>query len=244
MEIQRGLFFFILVILLSYVITSPSLFSFSINDDNETFGYLPNEFSKLLTEFTNTTKYSQIEKIEEILGYLPNEEQLQFYNSIDTQKIFNLPVYETNLVQILQKEIIALQMYIRNKAKQLVEGFSCFTYMIAHYGSETISSSINDKIEEIINAQQSLTECEMRYIENVFNLLIIRRGYLLEKNSSDFYTERANFIKENRNYSASYTSYAYTTKEANDIVNFFKDWSICSMGFNNYLKIRLMELEI
>ena len=244
MEIQRGLFFFILVILLSYVITSPSLFSFSINDDNETFGYLPNEFSKLLTEFTNTTKYSQIEKIEEILGYLPNEEQLQFYNSIDTQKIFNLPVYETNLVQILQKEIIALQMYIRNKAKQLVEGFSCFTYMIAHYGSDTISSSINDKIEEIINAQQSLTECEMRYIENVFNLLIIRRGYLLEKNSSDFYTERANFIKENRNYSASYTSYAYTTKEANDIVNFFKDWSICSMGFNNYLKIRLMELEI
>ena len=64
MEIQRGLFFFILVILLSYGITSPSLFSFSINDDNETFGYLPNEFSKLLTEFTNTTKYSQIEKIE------------------------------------------------------------------------------------------------------------------------------------------------------------------------------------
>ena len=245
MKIQRELFFFIFIILFSYVMTtSNSLFSFSINEDNETFAYLPNEFSKLLTEFTNTTKYSQIEKIEEILGYLPNEEQLQFYNSIDTQKIFNLSTYETNLELILQKEILALQKYITNKAKQLVEGFSCFSRMMTLYDDGKMKSSINDNIDQIIKAQQSLTECEMNYIENVFNLLIKRRGYLLEKNSSDFYTERANFIKENRNITVSYTSYAYTTEEANEIVNYFKDWSLCSMGFNNYLKIRLMELEI
>ena len=120
MEIQRELFFFIFIILFSYVMTtSNSLFSFSINEDNETFAYLPNEFSKLLTEFTNTTKYSQIEKIEEILGYLPNEEQLQFYHSIDTQKVFGLSTYETNLELILQKEILALQKYITNKSQSL-----------------------------------------------------------------------------------------------------------------------------
>ena len=229
--------------------------------NNEKYYGLPNEvpalssiFEKLKTE--NSSKYEIIQSLSNIIGLFPLSEQYALYQSvmvyINGNDLFDLNTYNTYMINqgYFNKQIDSLNEYLTEEENRKILSLGAIKKVMAQFGynsfeDENITMKIEENINEILNAQKRLDECENSFLNVLFPIFLQRRYFLFDIKMSNYNINDGNekFVRdENKNYTIK--GFYYNQTQSNDIINSFKDFAICHHYYNNILNYNAILTQI
>ena len=229
--------------------------------NNEKYYGLPNEvpalssiFEKLKTK--NSSKYEIIQSLSNIIGLFPLSEQYALYLSVNISgnNLFELDKYNEYMInqKYFDKQIDSLNEYLTEEENRKILSLGAIKKVMAQFGynsfeDENITMKIEENINEILNAQKRLDECENSFLNVLFPIFLQRRYFLFDINMSNYNINdndgNKKFVRdENKNYTIK--GFYYNQTQSNDIINSFKDFAICHHYYNNILNYNAILTQI
>ena len=198
---------------------------------NEQYYGLPNEIPALSSIFEkikiiNPSKYNSLIK-----------------NIKDNKLIFNKNEYKKFMEEqkFFNKQTESLNNYKKEEENRKILSLGAIKKVMAKFGfnsldDKNITIKIENNINEILNAQILLDNCENEFLNNIFDIFFKRRDFLFDINMNNYNINDGNetFIRdENKNYTIKGFNYAKT--QAEKIIEYFKNFSFCHHLYNNIL---------
>ena len=234
----------------------------SVNTKNsEIFSYLPNEFPKLSAMYTiySPSQQKALQSLEKIIGYLPLADQRLLFNSLNSFSssgpVFDYSKYSsTSTNQIFQNERDALVEYINQNAKRLPKGLSCLIKVVNTFSHDSFEDkellkSIYTNIDNVIKAQENSATCQINFMNELFNVGLQRRQYLMEKvyyENNDGLNPNSVLLTDEKGdyYNVKYPSNGLTPAETPTIISAFKEFASCQQYYNHEITRNIIESEI
>ena len=234
----------------------------SVNTKNsEIFSYLPNEFPKLSAMYTiySPSQQKALQSLEKIIGYLPLADQRLLFNSLNSFSssgpVFDYSKYSsTSTNQIFQNERDALVEYINQNAKRLPKGLSCLIKVVNTFSHDSFEDkellkSIYTNIDNVIKAQNNIATCQINFMNELFNVGLQRRQYLMEKvyyGNNDGLTKNSELLTDEKGdyYNVKYPLNLVPPAETPTIISEFKKFASCQQYNNHEITRNIIESEI
>ena len=232
----------------------------SVNTKNsEIFSYLPNEFPKLSAMYTiySPSQQKALQSLEKIIGYLPLADQRLLFNSLNSfdssNPVFDYSKYSsTSTNQIFQNERDALVEYINQNAKRLPKGLSCLIKVVNTFSHDSFEDkellkSIYTNIDNVIKAQNNIATCQINFMNELFNVGLQRRQYLMETvyyGNNDGLTKNSELLTDEKGdyYNVKYPLNGLTPTST--IISKFKEFASCQQYYNHEITRNIIESEI
>ena len=219
---------------------------------NEQYYGLPNEIPALSSIFEkikiiNPSKYEAIQSLSNIIGLFPLSEQYALYKSliknINDNKLFNENEYKKFMEEqkFFNKQTESLNNYTTEEENRKILSLGAIKKVMAKFGfnsldDKNITIKIENNINEILNAQILLDNCENDFLNNIFDIFFKRRDFLFDIDMTNYNINDGNekFIRdENKNYTIK--GFNYEKPQAENIIEYFKNFSFCHHLYNNIL---------
>ena len=232
----------------------------SVNTKNsEIFSYLPNEFPKLSAMYTiySPSQQKALQSLEKIIGCLPLADQRLLFNSLNSfdssNPVFDYSKYSsTSTNQIFQNERDALVEYINQNAKRLPKGLSCLIKVVNTFSHDSFEDkellkSIYTNIDNVIKAQNNIATCQINFMNELFNVGLQRRQYLMETvyyGNNDGLTTNSELLTDEKGdyYNVKYPLNGLTPTST--IISKFKEFASCQQYYNHEITRNIIESEI
>ena len=234
----------------------------SVNTKNsEIFSYLPNEFPKLSAMYTiySPSQQKALQSLEKIIGYLPLADQRLLFNSLNSfdssNPVFDYSKYSsTSTNQIFQNERDALVEYINQNAKRLPKGLSCLIKVVNTFSHDSFEDkellkSIYTNIDNVIKAQNNIATCQINFMNELFNVGLQRRQYLMETvyyGNNDGLTSNNELLTDEKGdyYNVKYPLDRNTPTQTTIIISKFNEFASCQQYNNHEITRNIIESEI
>ena len=232
----------------------------SVNTKNsEIFSYLPNEFPKLSAMYTiySPSQQKALQSLEKIIGCLPLADQRLLFNLLNSFSssgpVFDYSKYSsTSTNQIFQNERDALVEYINQNAKRLPKGLSCLIKVVNTFSHDSFEDkellkSIYTNIDNVIKAQNNIATCQINFMNELFNVGLQRRQYLMETvyyGNNDGLTTNSELLTDEKGdyYNVKYPLNGLTPTST--IISKFKEFASCQQYYNHEITRNILESEI
>ena len=234
----------------------------SVNTKNsEIFSYLPNEFPKLSAMYTiySPSQQKALQSLEKIIGYLPLADQRLLFSSLNSfspsSPVFDYSKYSsTSTNQIFQNERDALVEYINQNAKRLPKGLSCLIKVVNTFSHDSFEdkellNSIYTNIDNVIKAQENTATCQINFMNELFNVGLQRRQYLMEivdYGNNDGLSTNNELLTDEKDdyYNVKYPLDGLTPTPTPTIISEFKKFASCQQYYNHEITRNIIESEI
>ena len=249
---QRYFLFFYVIILLGLVKSPSPDNEISYNSAINT-SFLPNEFPEYISYINLLSDSGKTDflNLKHIISYLSFPEQLALFKSYKrggTNKLFDFSIYQQMMKNnnVFAQETKAIADYISEYEKTLSYGLGCLKAVTNQYKgdskyNEEMVNIVHSSIEQILDAQNMINQCQVVFLNTLQNIMIGRRNLLFELTSTtDPVIINNHFYKKGDDI----VGINYSATDKTNIVQAYKEFAQCQNHFTSVLASNAMKAQI
>lgn len=224
--------------------------SYNINS----YLFLPLDIPAYFEMPFNSSEVKKIlEELKPILGYLPIIEQEILIKHESSDRLFS-DSYITNLASInndrninpIHSEQISISEFLSKNAKRFRTGLGCIQKVSNEFKTR-LSNRDDGLIENIyinnqvmIDASNQLNHCQKDFFQILFTTLNKRKEFITKITKTNYYIpDTPDYFTRNSDNTIS--GIKYPLRDIKNVVNSFKNYSICQQSFNSIIYRNALE---